>query len=283
MMLSWLRERRQRAKVAEIGRLTERLVKREPRKWRAIDQEVIKWPEAGRMWADEIRILKRLARHGQLAKTTQMAISQSAEQSLWGHCIEHYGKKTPGRSILAHTGLLISGHEKVHLESLLYALQALHAIGADEPAVVPLLKEVIEESKPPSRARLDAMGRGVEQALSLCTIREIPEDVPYRTAIRGLALNAIGKAAKLMTAERKVFPDYSASVAEALRDPQFVVRFAAVGAIVAMESSLPRQRLSDIAPHVLSVLRASEYAQVLGQYGIGSEKVSEDIARWERY
>ena len=281
MLLKWLNEYRRKARQAKIDRLTRQLADREPKDWRVIDDEVIHWPKAGAMWADETRILKELAECGPLARNAVAAIAESAEQSLWGHWLKASGEKKPGRSMIHHADLVgCSGHTKVHLEALLRALEALHAIGADEPAVVPLLREVIEECRPPSEATLGMMKRAAQQALSIGAIRQIPDDVLYRWSLRGIALNALGKAADIMVTQERPFVDCSESVADALHDPKLVVRLAAFGALVALAPSLPKERRSWAAPRVLSVLRTPDFARALRQNGLDAARLS---ARWEAY
>ena len=240
MISKWLNDRRQRAARSDVERLTRQLSQMQPPDWRSVDQETIKWPRAGEMWDEEAHILKRLARCGPLAKSAVPAITHALDQALWGHC----GKRDPGAGELALCGPTLSDHDEVHLSSAVFSLEALEKIGVDEPAVLELLKDVIEESKPMFQEHMNMLvdahgGERSGELLRDLALSSVSQDCPYRGPIRAGALRIMGASLKRLIPEGKAELKCADGFVDALSDHALEVRISAVAALSAIRSLLP--------------------------------------------
>jgi hypothetical protein len=281
-MFKWLKDWRESAARRSIATLTKNLSERQPPDWRSIDNTVIKGTAAGQMWTDEVRILKKLAEYGSLAKASADSVVQAAEQNLWGHCQKDHRTHKPGCSELGRAGLLVSVHTDVHLSTLLQTIVTLTAIGTEASTRAPtLLADILTESKPPAEWRIDAMRHGAEQAIRLGAIHQMPDDVPYRSAIRGLALNLVARIGDSLRSEDSSTSELGGNVIVALDDTSFAVRFSAVGALEHMKSVLPREKFREAVPRVLSILQSQEAVQAFGAQR--RHELDEVVVRWQTY
>lgn len=196
-------------------------------------------------WGDEVRIMKKLAKHGEKAKSATSILTEIADASLWGGWggwDGWNGQRVPGKSLL---GALLTTQGIAHgyalrQESLVWALGALLSIRADDVSLAPLLRDVITEGALKSR-----MGHS-----------RVWEQVPYRSAIRGYALLVLAHVIKNPELDSNSRFELCRLVPPVLRDPDRPARFAAVTALEASRQTLTGKQLKrlDLDGHVLVTL-----------------------------
>jgi len=267
--------------AAGLDALIERLSTREPGNWKAIDQSVIKWPKAGEMWEDEIHTLKELTKLGAHAVKAVPAICLAVEQTLWSHSLEAHGSKLTGASAIGRLALVLDGHDEVHVSALLAGLEALYSIGPASPEPIPLLLEVVGEAEPRDGRRMGIDRRSLEPLLLTGQIRSIPDDIPFRSALRGLGLLALAKISCRLKATGLPCPVRPKDLVPALEDPGSAARVGAAIALVVPTSELPPEEQVQVASLVLAALERPEPGLSLRARRVGVKAREQLMRQWQ--
>jgi hypothetical protein len=136
-----------------------------------------------------------------------------------------------------------------------------------------VIEEIAEECEC-SQEQLVELRRGLAVARSMGIV-DVPDDKPYRAAIRGLAVMVLGDAVVRFGLHGERGTACIEAVQAALSDPSWYVRLHAANSLFGMRTMLAEEKLIELAPTILSILQEPEVLQACRAKGRMPEAVTE--------